>query len=161
MDGVRGVMASALIAAALSGCAGSGNEKEQGPPNDCVPPDPPTISYAANIQPIYDVSCALAGCHLGGAPTGGLNLATGVSWENTVDVKSIGRPKLDLVEPGNPEDSYLVRKIEGGPDIAGQLMPPGCGAPGTGGTGDNGAICLSNDDNAAIRQWISECALDN
>jgi hypothetical protein len=94
---------------------------------------------------------------------GGLspNLAAGASWGATVDVKSIGRPKLDLVQPGNPDDSYLVRKIEGGPDIAGALMPRGCGVPGSGGTGDNGAVCLSNDDIAAIRQWILECAPDN
>ena len=91
----------------------------------------------------------------------GLDLSPGNTFEDTVGVKSNQRNQLDLVKAGDPDASYLVRKCEGGPDIAGVLMPQGCGLPGTGGTGDNGALCLSNDDIAAIRQWISECALDN
>ena len=34
-------------------------------------------------------------------------------------------PALLRVNPGNPDESYLVRKIEGGPDIAGGQMPLG------------------------------------
>jgi hypothetical protein len=29
------------------------------------------------------------------------------------------------VEPGNPDDSYLIRKLEGGPNISGGQMPLG------------------------------------
>ena len=141
-------MTGALLVAALAGCAGSGEEPSDGGNGGCVPPAEPTISYASNIQPIYDASCALAGCHLGSAPAFGLNLAAGVSYEATVGVNSLERPKLQLVEPGNPDDSYLVRKIEGGPDIAGDPMP------------DN-APPLPPDEMDAVRQWITECALDN
>lgn len=150
------MITGALLAAALAGCAGSGDGDDSGGGNGCVPPEEPTISFATNVQPLYDASCALAGCHLGAAPAGGLTLAAGAAWAATVDVKAIQRPKLFLVEPGDPDASYLIRKIEGGPDIAGDLMPRGCP-----GAGENGAVCLTADDITAIRQWILECALDN
>jgi hypothetical protein len=149
MDGVRRAMTGALLVAALAGCAGSGNGKSsQDGGGGCVPPDEPSISYASNIQPIYDTSCALAGCHLGAAPAFGLNLAAGVSYDATVEVKSLERPKLFLVEPGNPDDSYLVQKIEGAQGIAGDMMP-------------SNMPPLSLDEMTAIRHWVMECAPDN
>jgi hypothetical protein len=163
MDGVRRRAAGLVLAGLLSACAGSGDDSDgdRGEPAACTPPETPTVSLAANVQPIFDRSCAIAGCHLGALPAFGLDLSPGSARENTVNVASNQRNQLDLVEPGRPDDSYLVRKCEGGPDIAGVLMPQGCGLPGSGGVGDNGAICLSGDDIAAIRQWILECALDN
>jgi hypothetical protein len=92
--------------------------------------------------------CAGRRCHLGAAPAFGLNLAAGASYDATVNVKSLERPKLFLVEPGKPDDSYLVRKIEGGPDIAGGQMP-------------SNMPPLPLDEMDAIRQWITECAPNN
>ena len=49
-----------------------------------------------------------------------------------------------------------MRKIEGGPNISGVLMPNGCpGSP------SSGAQCLTSDEIAAIVQWITECAPNN
>jgi len=71
-------------------------------------------------------------------------------------VKSAQQPNLKRFLPGKPDQSYIVHKIEGGPNISGIIMPQGCpGAP------LNGARCLSADDIAAIRQWVTECALNN
>jgi hypothetical protein len=150
MVGLRRVITGALLAAALAGCAGSGDgDDDQNGGNGCTPPATPTISYATNIQPIYDTSCATAGpCHNASAVAFGLNLTAAASYDATVNVESIERPQLFFVEPGNPDDSYLVRKIEGGPDIAGDQMP--IDAP-----------PLTADQITAIRQWITECALDN
>ena len=65
-------------------------------------------------------------------------------------------PRLLRIKPGKPNDSYLVQKIENTPGIGGVQMPQFCpGAPA------NGALCLSADDIAAIRQWITECAQAN
>ena len=66
------------------------------------------------------------------------------------------KPNARQVVPGRPDDSYLLQKIEGTPGIVGVIMPQGCpGAP------LGGARCLTADEMAAIRTWISECAPNN
>ena len=62
-----------------------------------------------------------------------------------VNVPSTEVPSILRVEPGNPDDSYLVQKIEGTAAV-GARMPLG---------GPN----LSADEIAAIRQWITDGAL--
>jgi hypothetical protein len=147
---------AALLLCTLVGCAGSGSDDDRRRGGrGCKPPDPTTVSLRSNVQPIYDRSCALSGCHVGAVPAGSVDLSRGQSHDATVGVQALGS-SLDLVKAGAPDDSYLVRKIEGGPDIAGELMPQGCP-----GNPLNGAVCLSADDIAAIRTWIMECALDN
>jgi hypothetical protein len=151
-----GALAIALaIGGVLTGCAGSGGGGGTSQPA-CKPPAQPSVSFAGNIQPIFDRSCALGGCHSGPAPTGGQDLTAGHSYKQSVNVRSTQQPKLKRVLPGNPDDSYMVRKIRGGPNISGVMMPQGCpGAP------LNGAQCLSADDIAAIVQWVTECAPNN
>ncbi len=60
-------------------------------------------------------------------------------------------PALFRVEPGNPDDSYLIRKLEGGPDIVGFQMPPT----------ELGEAHLPQEEIDVIRQWITEGAQDN
>jgi cysteine-rich repeat protein len=63
-------------------------------------------------------------CHFPGGP-GPMPLDTEeAAFQNLVDVLSVERPPLDRVEPGDPENSYLVHKIEGRSTIAGSRMPP-------------------------------------
>ena len=112
--------------------------------------------YERVIQPIFTASCALAGCHVGPVPTGPVDLSVGQTYAQTVNVKSAQQPTLKRFLPGKPDLSYIIRKIEGGPNIAGVQMPQGCpGAP------LNGAKCLTPDNIAAIRQWVTECATNN
>src|SRR3989442_11503888 len=140
----------------LAGCAGSGGGGGTPGAKGCKPPAQPTVSFANNIQPIFNRSCALAGCHVGPVPTGPVDLSVGQAYGQIVNVKSAQQPNLKRILPGKPDQSYIIRKIEGGPNIAGVFMPQGCpGAP------LNGPRCLSADDIAAIRQWVTECALNN
>lgn len=150
----------ALTAAVLfTACAGSGGDGGGGgaPRPACqsqVPGDP--VSFANNIQPIFDRSCALPGCHLPPALNGGQNLARGAAYDDTVDVNATQpRPVLKRIKPGDPDDSYLFRKIIGD-RISGVLMPQGCPS-----TPLNGAQCLTPDEIEAIRTWILECAPRN
>ena len=141
----------------LAGCAGSGGGGATPGRKACKPPAQPSVSFANNIQPIFTRSCAVAGCHVGPVPAGpGQDLSLGKAYASSVNVPSVEQPKLKRVKAGDPDASYIVRKIEGGPDISGVLMPNGCP-----GTPLNGAQCLSPDDIAAIRTWITECALNN
>jgi len=148
-----------LIIVLASGCAGGGSDddlKRRGPGADCTPPDPTTISFSANVQPIFDGSCALGGCHAGGVPAGDLTLTAGASRGELVDVPAAQIPSRRRVVPGDADASYLIQKIEGTPGIFGQLMPLGCpDAP------EGGATCLDANQMAAIRTWVEECALAN
>lgn len=61
---------------------------------------------------IFTVSCSLStSCHRGSANSAlGLNLEAGMSEANMLDVPAMGEfaDGLDIVEPGAPEESYLM-----------------------------------------------------
>jgi hypothetical protein len=153
----RSRAALALLAVVVAACAGSGPSSSGGGGQTCKPPAQPSVLYATNIQPIYNRSCATSNaCHVGATAGAGLQLTQGVSFGATVNVHSTQQPRLFLVKPGDPDTSYLVRKIEGGPNISGLQMPQGCP-----GTPLGGSVCPSNDEITAIRTWITECAQNN
>ncbi len=62
---------------------------------------------------IFNVSCAFAGCHAPPTPQLGMDLSAGAAYANIVGVPSVQFPSLDRIEPGDPDNSYLVRKVEG------------------------------------------------
>lgn len=95
-----------------------------------------TVSFAADIEPIFISRCALSGCHVqpspndpsyseGAEPPAGLVLSRGTAYGNIVDVPSTERPELDRIEPGDPERSYMILKLRGAPGIVGARMPFG------------------------------------
>ena len=83
-------------------------------------------------------------------PERDLDLTTGRSFEEMVNVASLDIPDLLLVKPSDPDSSYLIWKIEGTQPIEGQRMPRG-----------PGATPLTTTQVSVIRQWISDGALDN
>lgn len=106
---------------------------EQTPPPDEPPPapDPPpaeepgTPTLSQLQSEIFTPSCALSGCHNAATASQGLVLSAGRTFGNIVGVPSEQMPSLDRIEPGNPDLSYLVRKVRGGPGIVGGRMPLG------------------------------------
>ena len=91
---------------------------------------------------VFTPNCATSGCHAGGNPAGGLNLEAGNSHAMLVGVPSSGNAAVNRVEPGQPDNSYLVQRIDG---TVTPRMPLG-GAP------------LSTEEIDAIRQWILDGA---
>lgn len=75
------------------------------------------------VLDIFDESCAISGCHLGTNPKKGLNLSEEKAFQALVNVRSLDAPRFLLVKPGDPENSYLIKKITGAPDIKGKRMP--------------------------------------
>jgi hypothetical protein len=146
------------IGGTLIGCAGSGGGGGGGgpPKTACTTPPSTSVSFSMDIQPIFNRSCALPSCHVPPVPAQGQDLSAGVAYSQLVNVASTEQPKLERVKPGKPQDSYLVRKIEGGPNISGVMMPNGCPASPLA-----GAQCLTPDEMAAIGQWVTECAPNN
>ena len=79
-------------------------------------------------QTVFSPRCA--GCHNGSQPPGGalpgsLDLRAGSSFAGLVAVASLEQPALARVAPGEPANSYVIRKLEGAPGIAGARMPFG------------------------------------
>jgi PKD repeat protein len=72
---------------------------------------------------IFSARCARSGCHGNGSANAGLQLDEGVSYDETVNEPSTQRPADDRIEPGDTANSYLWRKVNGGPDIDGARMP--------------------------------------
>jgi len=103
---------------------------------------PSGVTLAAIQASVFTPTCAVSGCHAGATPAAGMSLEDGQTFNNVVNVASVGMPTLDRVEPGEPDNSFLVRRIEG--TVAPQ-MP-------LGGTPLSQALI---DD---IRQWISDGA---
>ncbi len=81
---------------------------DSGPATDT----PAAVSHDQQIQPLWEASCTGGLCHGvdGDAP---LRLTAEEAWEQLVDRPSMEAPLLDLVEPGRPDQSYLVHKLKG------------------------------------------------
>jgi len=126
----------------LAACSDMGDSPTD--PGDPGPPDPPdpTVSFADQIQPIFNNNCI--GCH-GDGGNAGLDLRAGSSHGNLVNVPST-ESALSRVEPEDPDNSWLYLKVTAQQNV-GTEMPPGSG--------------LDTTSAALIRTWIEEGALDN
>lgn len=68
---------------------------------------------------------ACISCHtnVGRSPSAGMNLTHDMAYDQIVNVVSSRKAGAVRVVPGDPENSYLVHKVEGLPDILGVRMP--------------------------------------
>jgi hypothetical protein len=144
----RLLLVALMVAAA--GCAGNGKGlDENGNP---IGSDGGEIPVAfdptfTNIQSnVFTPICSA--CHIGANAPQGLRLDEASSYNLLVGIPSVERPELLRVAPGNPDGSYIIRKLEGGPNIAGAQMPLNL-------------TPLPQTTINAIRVWISRGALHN
>lgn len=86
--------------------------------------NPFTVSFSGDIQPVFNQSCAVSGCHSGSAPAEGLNLSADQAFNNIVGISSTQNSSLFLIKRFDPDMSYLIRKIKG-EGISGSRMPRG------------------------------------
>ena len=82
-------------------------------------------AFAPTWQAIQDnvFSVRCIGCHVGATAPMGLKLDAANSYAMLVDVDSVEQPGLKLVNPGDPDNSYLIWKLEGDFRISGSPMP--------------------------------------
>jgi hypothetical protein len=107
--------------------------------------EPTPLSYAADIQPIFDKKCTT--CHSGTAPSESLTLTSAKGFSAIVNHKSRQLPSMDLVEPGDTAKSYLWHKIAGTQTSvggSGVKMPKGS--------------TMTSTQKATIEQWILDGA---
>ena len=131
-----------LLIAVLSWAGCGGDDSTVGPDESAVEGSR-TEATLAEVSEVFAVSCVFSGCHSGGEPAAGLSLE-GDFAGRIVGVASEQRSDLKLVDPGNPDKSYLLMKVRGDDEIISQQMPPG--AP------------LSAEQVEIIRAWIASGA---
>ncbi|MCY4604041.1 MAG: hypothetical protein OXE49_07400 [Gemmatimonadetes bacterium] len=119
---LRFMSLSLLLIAALSWGGCGGDDSTVGPDDDVE--GTLTEATLAQVNEVFAVSCAFSGCHSGGEPAADLSLE-GDFAARIVGVDSGQRPDFKLVDPGNPNKSYLLIKVRGDDEIISQQMPPG------------------------------------
>jgi hypothetical protein len=147
----RALLGAAALVLAMTGA--SCDEKL----SDLTGPTPNLEPTFSSIQrEIFDTTdssgrLACTNCHtnVGRNPSGGLNLVSGISYANLIRVASVGKPGAVRVIPGDPDNSYIIHKLEGNPDIVGVRMPRG-----------NGPY-LTDGQILVIKRWIANGAPNN
>ena len=135
-------------------CAGAGCDEKL---SDLVGPSSPNLqpTFASIRNEIFSTTdllgrTACITCHTdqGRTPAGNLNLRAD-PYAALVNVASRQKTQLMLVKPGDPDNSYLIHKLEGGPDIVQLRMPR------------NGPPFLTPEQVLVIRRWIEIGAPNN
>ncbi len=141
-----GHWAALFMLGCAAGCAGNGEGLDQnGQPISAGGGSGGPIS--ADFQSIQDhvFTPICSKCHIGASAPEGLQLDAAHSYNLLVGVPSAEQPNLLRVKPGDPDDSYMVHKIEGLPGIVGGQMPLG-------------ETPLPQATIDAMRQWITDGA---
>jgi hypothetical protein len=113
----RDLSVLALLALAAAGC---GTVKS---PTEPLPSEGgPAFTFSRIQAEIFTPTCAKAGCHAASAASGGMVLEAGRAYAEIVNHPST-ETSLDRIEPGDPERSYMIKKLRGDPDITGSQMP--------------------------------------
>ena len=116
------VLAMLALAACSGGNGGSGGDdgnNDNGNPN--TPPaafNPVFSEIQANV---LTPTCAVSGCHTGAGAPQGLRLDEANSYGLLVDQPSSQVPATLRVAPGNPDNSYLIQKLEGTASVGAQM----------------------------------------
>jgi hypothetical protein len=101
------------------------------------------LSHAADIQPIWDDTC-LTMCHAAGGTAVTILDLSGDAYDNIVGAPSTQVVGMNLVEPGDSANSYLVHKLRG----------TQVGAGGLGAAMPSGSPALPEATIAMIEAWI-------
>ena len=89
------------------------------------------------------VACTNCHTNIGRNPSGGMNLLHDVAYDQIVSVPSRGKPSATRIIPGDPDNSYLVQKLEGRSGIVGLRMP------------FSGAPFLTDGQMSILKRWIA------
>ena len=109
---------------------------------------PAAVTLSQLQTQIFTPICSV--CHTGGGASlpASMNLTAGNTFASLVNVASVEQPALKRVAPNDPDNSYIVHKLEGSPGISGQRMPAG-------------GPFLDQPTIDQVRAWISQGALNN
>ncbi|PZF72883.1 hypothetical protein [Taibaiella soli] len=126
-----------MIATIIASCKHDDSKTASPAPVGCYTDTVNTVSFARDIVPVLRQNCALSGCHTGSAPTGNLNLDSGIAYA------ALMKPGTGYINTATPTASLLYSQLTSTADP----MPP---------TGklDNCTISL-------VLKWIQQQAPNN
>ena len=141
------VIASVVLAAGLVSACDERLSDLTGPTPDLQP------TFQSIQREIFDTRdssgrLACTQCHNAGGSrfAGGLDLTAGASHASLVNAASRTKPGAVRVIPGDPDNSYMMHKLEGRPGIVGERMPRSSGP------------YLTEGQMLVIRTWIARGA---
>jgi hypothetical protein len=141
---IKTLFALSLFSLVASACGG-------GDGSSSPPVQPPGATFGPNFSEIqsnvFSPTCATTGCHFGAGAPQGLRLDEVNSYGLLVGVASMEDPAVLRVAAGDPNNSYLIQKLEGTAS-SGAQMP--LNAP-----------ALEQSVIDVIRQWITDGAIDD
>jgi hypothetical protein len=137
---IRQILAIILLTGFLAACDG-------GDGTGLPPAGPIGPNFSAIQANVFTPNCATTGCHFGAGAPQGLRLDAASSYALLVGIPSTEESSVLRVNPGDPNNSYLVQKLEGTAS-SGQQMPL-----------DAPSLPQATID--VIRQWISDGAIDD
>src|SRR6266498_3347999 len=109
-----------LVGLSLTGCEPPPRVGAQLPPQ----PLGPASTFSSIVETVFVPRCATSACHsspqLGVSPPVSPALDADVAYDQLVNTSSAEAP-LDLVAPGDPDNSYLIQKLQGTGSM--MLMP--------------------------------------
>lgn len=128
----------------------------------------PVVSFATDVLPIFQQSCSLStSCHGSEAGTGGrpylgtkMGMTPTAEQIQTIFDQNVGAPSTEesgmaIIEPGDPEHSFLLYKMDGELECA--LLE--CVAKNSCGTVmPLGSDPISQDKRDTVRRWIAQGA---
>ena len=129
-------MRAILAISLLAGCAKDGNGGDSGGTNGGTAP-----SFTEVRDEVLYPSCSFSQCHGSGA--GYFSITEDMTAAELRDVPSNQIPEMMRVAPGEPDQSYLIWKMEGHADIQGTEMPPPPSEP------------ISDERIQLVRDWIA------
>lgn len=146
--------------AVLASCSSEDDAKvckgDYTPPASFDPNTPPT-SFSRDVYPLW-TTCATNECH--GAPNNDKNLyiAPGGNSKAThpglVNVPSTKLPRMMIVKPGDPNESFLMKKLDGSHCVLDKECQGGtCGEQ-----MPNKNTQLSVEERDKVRRWIAQGA---
>lgn len=146
---MRRTLALAILGVALLGAAAC-DEKL----SDIAGPTPNLEPTFSSINSLLFQASDSSGrrtcvqCHTdqGRTPAARLLLTPGAAYNSLVNAPSLNRPGEVFVRPGDPDNSYLVKKLEGTAGITGGRMPLGS------------AAFLTEGQMLIVRSWIAKGA---
>lgn len=139
----KNVIVFSIVTLFLTAC--TGGDGSGLPPR--LPPGAFGPTFSEIQANIFVPNCATTGCHLGAGAPQGLRLDDANSYGMLVGVASSEASSTLRVAPGDPDNSYLIQKLEGSASVGAQMplnAPP-----------------VEQASIDVIRQWITDGAIDD